>query len=389
VSTDPGTPALSSAPVPFVDLEAIHAPIRGELQQAIDGVVERGDFILGEAVDRFEEEFAAYLGVGFAVGVNSGTAALAIALRAAGVGRGDEVIVPAHTYIASALGVVHAGARPVLCDVDEASGLIELESAAAVVSDRTAAVMPVHLYGQACDMDAITDFARAHHLAVIEDAAQAHGAAWVGRRVGSFGVASAFSFYPSKNLGAFGDAGMVCTDDAGVAEAARRLRNLGQLGKGDHAVVGYNERLDSVQAAVLGVKLNHLDRWNASRAHAATAYFEHLPAEVATLPRRRLADDVYHLFPVRVAERATVRSALARAGIGTGVHYAPAVHQQPSFGGQQASVGLPTAERWAAEELSLPMFAGLGEGQVRAVCDALRAALHEVSDPEIEARARP
>jgi dTDP-3-amino-3,4,6-trideoxy-alpha-D-glucose transaminase len=372
----PATPH-SSPPVPFVDLGRAHAPIRGELEAAIEAVVERGDFILGDAVERFEEEFARYVGVSHAVGVKSGTAALAIALRAAGIGPGYEVIVPAHTYIASALGVVHAGARPVFCDVEDASGLIDLESAAAAVGDRTAAVMPVHLYGQACGMDAISDFADAHGIAVIEDAAQGHGAAWAGRRVGAFGLASAFSFYPSKNLGAFGDAGMVCTDDGAIAEGARRLRNLGQLEKGDHALAGYNERLDALQAAVLRVKLPHLDRWNASRAEAAGAYLRQLPDDVGTLPHRPRAENVHHLFPIRISGRDEVAAALSRSGIATGIHYTRALHMQPPFEGRRISVELSSAECWAAEELSLPMFPGLGDDEVGTVCEGVRAAMHE------------
>lgn len=366
---------MSTEAVPFVDLSRLHAPLRERLHEAVAEVIERGDFILGAEVAEFEREFAAYVGTEHAIGVNSGTAAIAIALAAAGIGPGDEVIVPAHTFIASALGVVHAGAMPVFCDVDERTGLIDLRSAAAVVGDRTVAIVPVHLYGQVCDMDAIARFAASHGLAVIEDAAQAHGARWGDGRAGSFGLASTFSFYPSKNLGGFGDGGAICTSDPAIAERARRLRNLGQLGKGDHHVAGSNERLDTIQAAVLRVKLPLLDGWNAGRVQAARAYCTRLPEEVQTLPVRDRCEDVHHLFPVRLADRDKVAERLAAGGIGTRVHYSPAVHQQPPFVDTPRAEELGRAEEWAASELSLPMFAGLTEGEVERVCGALASCL--------------
>lgn len=371
-----------SAPVrvgatPFVDLARAHAPIEGELRAAVETVIARGDFILGNAVDRFEEEFSAYVGARHAVGVNSGTAALTIALRATGIEPGDEVIVPANTYVASALAVVHAGATPIFCDVDDLHGLIDLGSAAAVAGERTAAVMPVHLYGQACDMGAVAEFAERRGLAVIEDAAQAHGAAWDGRRAGSFGLAAGFSFYPSKNLGAFGDGGAVLTSDDSVAERAKRLRNLGQLGKGDHRAAGFNERLDTLQAAVLRVKLHHLDVWNESRDRAARRYRERLPAEARGLPTRPAATDVHHLLPVRIANRDHVATRLKGLKVGVGVHYSPAAHMQPPFAGEARRVELRNAEHWAAEELSLPMFAGLRATEIDFVCDRLSTVLEE------------
>lgn len=367
-----------TAQIPFVDLSRSHEPLRAELTAAIDAVVERGDFILGEELDAFEAEFARYLGVTHAVGVGSGTAAITLALLASGIGLGDEVIVPAHTYIASALGVIHAGATPVLCDVDATSGLIDLEAASAVVTDRTAAVLVVHLYGRVCDMDTIDNFAKRHGIAVVEDAAQAHGATWEGRRAGSFGHVSAFSFYPSKNLGAMGDGGMICTEDPAVAEAARWHRNIGQRNKGEHTVLGFNERLDTIQAAVLRVKLPHLDAWNDSRRAAATAYAAALPTELAPDTRPDDAVDVHHLYPVRVADRDRAQSGLADAGIGCGIHYSPAVHQHPVFadGGSAQVVAraeFPAATAWARTELSLPMFPGLSSDEVDRVCDALAA----------------
>jgi dTDP-4-amino-4,6-dideoxygalactose transaminase len=364
---------MNAVSVPFVDLERVHAPLREELDAAVAAVIQRGDFILGAAVDEFERDFAAYVGSDHAVGVNSGTAAIAIAIAAAGIGPGDEVIVPAHTFIASALGVVHAGATPVFCDVEETTGLIDLDSAAAVAGPRTAAVLPVHLYGQVCDMDAVARFAGDRGLAVIEDAAQAHGASWAGRRAGSVGLVSAFSFYPSKNLGAFGDGGAICTSDPAIAERARRLRHLGQLGKGDHLVSGFNERLDTIQAAVLRVKLPFLDAWNRTRVEAAELYRARLAESHRLLPVRAGADDIYHLFPIRLGDRDGVAERLAASGVGVGVHYSPAVHEQPPFAAA-AHGQLTRAEAWAAGELSLPMFAGITEQEVDRVCEALAVA---------------
>ncbi len=360
--------------VPFVDLDRQHAPLASEIEAAMAAVVNRGDFILGAAVEAFEQDFATFTGVAHAVGVGSGTAALTIALRAAGVGPGDEVIVPAHTFIATALGVAHAGATPVFCDVVEATGLLDFSAAADRVTPRTAAVIPVHLYGQVCAMDEAEGFADRHGLALIEDAAQAHGARWDGRRAGSFGRAAAFSFYPSKNLGAFGDGGIVCTDDAEIAAAARSWRNLGQLRKGEHLNAGFNERLDTIQAAVLACKLPHLDTWNDSRREVAGWYRDRLGGVGAILPERELAEDVFHLFPIRVRARDDVAAALAELRIGTGIHYTPAVHAQPPFRDADAegpARDFPVAEAWASEELSLPMFAGMTEDEVETVAVAL------------------
>jgi dTDP-4-amino-4,6-dideoxygalactose transaminase len=369
-----------SAQVPFVDLARSHDPLQSELSAAIDAVVRRGDFILGEELARFEAEFAAYLGVEHAVGVASGTAAITIGLRACGIGDGDEVIVPAHTYIASALGVLHSGATPVLCDVGAESGLIDLDSAAAQVGERTAAILVVHLYGRACDMGAVAAFADRHGIAVVEDTAQAHGASWNGGKAGSFGRAAAFSFYPSKNLGAMGDAGLIATSDPDVAEAARWHRNIGQRTKGEHLVVGFNERLDTLQAAVLRVKLAHLDAWNESRRAAARRYDAMLPAAIGRVPRPEVAADVHHLYPIRVDDREHVRRALEATGIATGIHYSPAIHEHPVFADGQAqgpgliaSGGYPAAEAWARTELSLPMFPGLADDEVDIVCEALAA----------------
>jgi dTDP-4-amino-4,6-dideoxygalactose transaminase len=372
--------------IPFVDLQRHNGAVADELRSAFDSVLDDGGFVLGREVDAFEAEFAAFCGTRHCVGVGSGTAALTLALVAAGVERGDEVIVPAHTYIASALGVLHAGAVPRFCDVDDQTGLIDLRSAAEVLSNRTVAVIPVHLYGQVCDMEAVEQFARRHGLLVVEDAAQAHGARWEGARAGSLGHVGAFSFYPSKNLGALGDGGAICTNDDAIAERTRRLRNLGQRRKGEHVEVGFNERLDGLQAAMLRIKLRGLDAGNAARRDRAGLYRELLPDACRRLGEDPRGECVYHLFPVRLADREEVQARLDRAGVRTGVHYWPAVHRQQPFASQRfgdrnghGPTDLGSAVRWSQEELSLPMFAELTPDEVMRVADAMHEAVEEAS----------
>jgi dTDP-4-amino-4,6-dideoxygalactose transaminase len=363
--------------VPFVGLARQHAALSGELIAAFERVVDEDAFILGEEVEAFEREFAEFCEVPECVGVASGTAALALALIAAGIGPGDEVVVPAHTFIASVLAVLHAGATPVFCDVEQHTGLLDPRAAAAVIGARTAAIVAVHLYGQACEMGPINALARRHGLFVLEDAAQAHGARSEGRRVGSLGDAAAFSFYPSKNLGALGDGGAVCTGDAELAARVCELRHLGQRGKGEHVVVGYNERLDGMQAALLRVKLAHLDSWNATRRRHADRLRVELPEELVVLPQRPGASDVYHLFPVRHPTRDRLAESLRAQGIQVGLHYTPAAHRHPAFAGLPGSsrpVELPRAEAWAAQELSLPMFAELTDAELERVIAACRTA---------------
>jgi dTDP-4-amino-4,6-dideoxygalactose transaminase len=363
-------------PIPFVALNREHAAIAPSLHEAFARVVRRGSFILGEEVERLEAAWAAECGVEHCIGVGSGTAALTLMLRAAGIGPGDEVIVPAHTYIATALGVIHAGARPMLCDVDAGSGLIDPEAAAAAVGPRTAAILPVHLYGQVCDMPALRRIAQRHGVALFEDAAQAHGARGHGRPAGSLGDAAAFSFYPSKNLGALGDGGAICTGDAALADGARQLRDLGQVRKGEHVVAGFNERLDGLQAALLSAKLGQLAAGNATRRRHAAAYAERLAGRVTLLEERPETPCVYHLFPIRLPARAAVADQLRAAGIASGLHYSPALHRQPALDGLVTVAGeLPSAEAWAAEELSLPMSPGLSHAEISRVADAVLAAL--------------
>jgi dTDP-4-amino-4,6-dideoxygalactose transaminase len=364
------TPKVSE--IPFVDLARHHAAIERDLRLAVDAVLESGDFVLGARVREFERSFASYCGVGHCVGTASGTAALTLALRAFGIGRGDEVIVPAHTFIATALAVVDVGATPVLCDVHDGTGLIDPESAAEVVSPRTAAIVPVHLYGQVCEMELVRALADARGLVVIEDAAQAHGATRGSARAGSLGDAAAFSFYPSKNLGALGDGGAVCTHHDDVAMRLRRFGNLGQSHKGEHLEVGSNERLDEIQAAVLSVKLSRLDACNARRRELAALYRERLPVDARPLEEDARGTCVYHLFPIRVGDRDWVREGLSRLGVETGIHYWPALHQQPPLRLLAAPrTELHRARAWSEQVLTLPMFAELTADEVEAVSRTL------------------
>jgi dTDP-4-amino-4,6-dideoxygalactose transaminase len=364
------------AHVPFVDLQRHHASVATELRSSFDRVLDSSGFILGTEVEDFEADFAAFCEVEHCIGVASGTAALTLAMLAAGIGPGDEVIVPAHTYIASALAVMHAGAEPVLCDVEAGTGLIDIRSAADVISPRTAAILPVHLYGQVCDMDAVTTLARRHGLLVIEDAAQAHGGQYRAKRAGSLGDAAAFSFYPSKNLGALGDGGAICTNVEEIATKARRLRSMGEASKGEHLMAGFNERLDGLQAAMLRVKLRRLEAANAMRRARAETYRAVLPLGCRALEEDPRGECVYHLFPVRVENRDEVRAGLAARSIGTGVHYWPAVHNQPPLAGCRRG-DVMRAEQWSAQELSLPMFPEITEDEVRLVGEALTEVLEE------------
>ncbi|MGA9945029.1 MAG: DegT/DnrJ/EryC1/StrS family aminotransferase [Candidatus Cybelea sp.] len=358
--------------VPFVDLKAQFRAIRAEVVPRMMEVMEEATFILGPDVAAFEENFSTYVGARYCVGLESGTAALQFALEALGIGNGDDVIVPANSYIASALAVSAAGARPVLVDAD-ANYLIDMERCEAVVTSRTKAIMPVHLYGQAVPMDAVGEFARRHGLYVIEDASQAHGARWNGRCVGSFGDAGCFSFYPGKNLGAYGDGGAIVTNDAELAQRLRLLRDFGQRKKYEHLIKGGNCRLDSIQAAVLDVKLRHLDEWNEARRRHAAAYDARL-SKIGIRPPPCLSAEghVYHLYVIEVEHRDAVAAALHERGVATGIHYPIPIHLQPAYADMQLGRGaFPRTERSAGRILSLPMFPELTEEQIEAVSGAL------------------
>ena len=375
--------SVSAAPghrqIGFVDLGRQHAAIEPELHAAFTRLIASSGFTLGAEVERFEAAFAEYCEVAHCVGVSSGTAALELILRGYGIGPRDEVIVPAHTFIASALAVAHVGATPVLCDVEEDTGLIDPAAARAAIGPRTVAIIAVQLYGQTCDMDALNRLARRHGLLVIEDAAQAHGARYRERPAGSLGAAAAFSFYPSKNLGALGDGGAVCTGDDVLAGRLRRLRNLGQRNKGEHVELGYNARLDALQAAMLHVKLAYLDDWNRSRRAHAARYRELLPPAARLLPDRPDGSCVYHLFPVRFEDRNAVAARLLAAGIDTGVHYSPAVHEHLAWREHVLRCGeVPRAQAWASQELSLPMHPDLYPDEIERVADAVHAAVDPI-----------
>jgi dTDP-4-amino-4,6-dideoxygalactose transaminase len=288
-------------------------------------------------------------------------------IHAAGIEPGDEVIVPAHTFVASALSVLHAGAVPVCVEVDRGSGLIDPDAVQAAVGPRTAAILAVHLYGQACPMGALREIAQAHGLALLEDAAQAHGAMHLDERAGSLGTAAAFSFYPSKNLGALGDAGAICTDDERLAQTARRWRDLGRGADSIHAVPGYNERLDGLQAALLAVKLPHVDEWTRQRRAVAAEYATRLSGRLELLQESADTPCTYHLFPIRVDERDDLAAHLRRRGIATGVHYPTVVQDQPPFDNSETGETTPIARDWAARELSIPIFPGMAESEVEQV----------------------
>lgn len=364
---------LSTARVPFMDLARLHEPLASELREAADRVIRSSGFILGTEVERFELEFADYCGTSHAIGVASGTAALTIMLQAAGIGPGDEVVLPAHTFIASALAVIHAGATPVCADVDPGTGLIDAGAVAAAIGRRTAAVLAVHLYGQPCDMDALLDVAQRSGVLVFEDAAQAHGATYRGRRAGGLANAGAFSFYPSKNLGALGDGGAICTNDEQLATAARKLRDLGRVGP-THDVCGYNERLDGVQAAWLSVKLGHLDSWNAARRELAAGYRRDIGDATEHLVELAEGESSHHLYPIRTPDRDAVAAELSDRGISTGIHYPLALPDQPSLP-MLHGCDAPHARRWAARELSLPIFPGMTAAEFGIVTTALAEVL--------------
>jgi dTDP-4-amino-4,6-dideoxygalactose transaminase len=360
--------------VPFVDLKAQYESLASEVERAISAVLIRGDFVLGKEVAQFEEEFAAYCEAAYAVGVDSGTSALKLALRAFDIGAGDEVITAANTFVATALAISYTGARPVLVDVDPHTNTIDVSLLKSAITRRTRAIIPVHLYGHPADMDPILDIARKHDLVVIEDACQAHGARYDGKRVGSLGNAAAFSFYPAKNLGAYGDGGMVVTGDERVAQSVRLLRDYGQSEKYHHVLIGYNHRLDTLQAAVLSVKLKYLDEWNDARHRHAELYGRFLAHGPAVLPTEaEYGKSVFHLYVIRIQDRDRLRAFLHSKGIATGMHYPIPIHMQPAYrhlGHEKGS--FPVTEERAEQQLSLPMYAELTPDSIEYVAKAIR-----------------
>lgn len=363
--------------LPLLDLGAQQAPLADALAAAISRVMAHGRYVEGPEIAEFEEAFAAFCGTRYCIGTSSGTSAIELVLRAAGVGPGDEVVTTPFTFIATVAPIVLAGGRPVFVDVDLETGLLQVDAVEAAITPRTAALLPVHLYGQPVDLDGFRALADRHKLFLIEDAAQAHGARWRGRRAGSFGDAATFSFFPGKNLGAFGDAGCVTTNDELLSTRIRSLRDHGRVDKYRHDELGTNARLDTLHAAVLLAKLPQLDAWNEQRRRHAAAYDQAF-ASVAGVDPIRVAEGalpVYHQYVVRLAARDDAREALGRLGISSGVHYPVPLHRQPALDGQVTGREFPAAERLAREVLSIPVFPELSDAQRDSVIGGVRRGL--------------
>ena len=359
--------------IPLVDLRAQYESIRAEIDDAIAAVLESTRFIQGPQVAAFETAFAAFCGTQFAIGMASGTSALQLALQAVGIGPDAEVVTPVNTFTATAEAIVHCGARPVFVDVDADTLLIDPKCTQAAITDRTRAIVPVHLFGQMAPMKALADIAHEHELVLIPDAAQAHGAAQNGAAVGTFGRAVIFSFYPGKNLGAYGDAGAVVTNDEELAKRIRLLRDHGRQSKYEHEIVGYGERLDTLQAAILLAKLPYLSSWNADRRRVAAAYSENLRDLPLQLPTSALCNEhVYHQFVIRTPERQGLKSHLTSRGIQTGIHYPLPLHFQLAYQELGYQPGdFPRAEAAAEEILSLPIYPELESSQVEHISGAI------------------
>jgi dTDP-4-amino-4,6-dideoxygalactose transaminase len=360
--------------VPYFDLTAQYAQVRDEIRAALDRVCQKAGFVLGEEVERFEHSFADYCGVKHSIALNSGTSALHLALLSAGIGPGDEVITTANTFIATVEAIAYVGARPVFADIDPTTANIDPEEIEKAITPRTRAIIPVHLYGRPADLDAIMDIATRHRLLVIEDACQAHGAMYNRKRVGGFGHAAAFSFYPGKNLGAYGEGGVLTTNDDEVAKLVRSLRSHGETARYFHKYVGYNYRMEGFQGAVLNVKLRYLDEWTAKRRKFARLYRELLSGANLGIPEDSLeADCVYHLFVVYAENRDQVRDELDKRGVQTAVHYPKPVHLQDAF--SHLGFGpatLPHTERACERVLSLPLWPEMTEEQVRYAAATLK-----------------
>ena len=361
--------------IPLADLVAQYRTIQTDVDAAIRSVLESGHFILGPNGKALEQEVAAYVGVGHAVGVASGTDALILALRAIGIGPGDEVIVPDYTFLATASAVLHASASPVLVDVDPKTYCIDLEAVVARITPRTRAIIPVHLFGQPADMNGLMDLAAARGLTVIEDNAQALGAMYRGRRTGAIGHIGCLSFFPSKNLGGYGDGGMVVTNDPAVAERVRMLRTHGWREKYDPEVLGYNSRLDEMQAAVLRVKLRHLDDWNSERGRRARLYAQAFAGTNVRTPIEPTgATHVHHLYVVGVAHRAAMEAALKARGIATAVYYPRALHATKLFRASVAGRTFPVSESLSEDLLAIPLYPEMSDQQQDTVVAAMRTA---------------
>lgn len=370
--------------IPLVDLWLQHQPIQTKIEQAIAEIIQHGDFILGQALTEFETAFAAASGVKYGIGVACGTDAIALGLQACGIGPGDEVIIPANTFIATIIGVLQAKAVPILVDCDPDTALIDFTAAETAITSKTKAIIPVHLYGQMVSPIQLLDLANRHNLIIFEDAAQAHLASREGYRAGSFGKAAAFSFYPSKNLGSFGDGGMLITNDGGIAEKMRTLRNYGAPSKYLHTEIGTNSRLDNLQAAVLNIKLPYLEKWNCDRNEAAEHYntlLEPLNRKgIVPMQNHSSSGNIYHLYVIRVMDKSPIdrnalQEKLAENGIQTGIHYPVPCHLQPAYQNLGNPGDFPHTETLCQQILSLPMYPGLSNTQIEQVARAIELSL--------------
>lgn len=374
--------------VKFLDLNLQYKKIKPETDRAVGRVLSRCDFILGQDVISFEREFARYCGCNFAIGINSGTDALFLGLLSIGVGRGDEVIVPAFTYIATAFAVTYSGAKPVFVDIDEETFNIDTKKIGRAITKKTKAIIPVHLFGQCADMKPILDTAKKYNLKIIEDAAQAHGATYMMRdtqygirntkKAGSMGDIGAFSFYPTKNMGGFGDGGIIVTDSRPIFEKLFKLRDYGRRSKYEHVTIGYNSRLDSLQAAILRVKLKHLNEWNRLRRRNASLYNNELKGiKGVILPREACyARHVYHAYTVRTTKRKMIIDGFRRRNIGSMIYYPIPLHLQEVYAGLGHRKGdFVVAERLAGEVISLPMYPYLREGQIKYIARSIKESL--------------
>ncbi len=378
--------------VPFVNLSLQHQPIQSQITETLGKIIERGDFILGQALAEFETAFAAASGVQYGVGVACGTDAIALGLQACDIHPGDEIIIPANTFIATIIGVIQAKAIPILVDCDPETALIDLTAAETAITSKTKAIIPVHLYGQMVSPSQLLDFAKRHNLIIFEDAAQAHLAEREGYRAGSFGKAAAFSFYPSKNLGCFGDGGMLITNDAELAKTMRTLRNYGAPSKYLHTKIGTNSRLDNLQAAILNIKLPYLEKWNRDRNLAAQHYntlLEPLKHKgIVPIANHSSTGHIYHIYAIQITEKSplakpskridrnTLQQKLAQEGIETGIHYPVPCHLQPAYQNLGNPGDFPHAETLCQQILSLPIYPGLSNTQIEQVVGAIGRSLN-------------
>ncbi len=369
-----GTYISYKSMIPFVDLNREYAEIDEEISETIQRVVKSGRFVLGEEVVRFEEEFSKYIGAKYGIGVNSGSDALFLSLKALGIGQGDEVITVSHTFISTADAIMRNGAKPIFVDVDPDTYCIDTTKVEETITKKTTAILPVHLYGHPAEMDPLMELAQKYNLFVVEDACQAHGAEYKGKKVGSIGDLGCFSFYPTKNLGAYGDGGMIVTNNEEIAEKLRMLRNYGQSKKYHHDFMGVNSRLDEIQAAILQVKLKHLDEWNEKRRMIAKRYNELLEnSEIAIPLEKDYAKHVYHLYVIKHKDRNKLQQQLLKDGIQTQIHYPIPVHKQKAYL-DLVDAQLPITEKICDEILSLPMHPFMGSNEVSTISKVIQNA---------------